>query len=256
MRTLTVRTPAGVFAMVATVGVTQTSVVAVDAASSGFLRRFVHDSTTVADTLQRAMPGPGLTPSVGVVALGLVAVLAGLVVIAERVVRSALLYLVVALAPLVFAAQVWPLFRGASRRLLELLAALVLSKLAIAIALAVAGAAKATPVELATTGEASSAATVGVLLAAGAAFGVAAFSPFLIHRLLPLTEAAVVAQGTTGAPLRAGKSILATTSGTAAASHRIGALAGSAPGGPAPTPSPPRPVDLAAASSSPSEVGA
>lgn len=225
VRTLTVRAPAGVLAMVATVGITQTAVIAVDAVAAGFLQRFSQDSEDVAYALQGALPSTDTTPSFAVVALGIVAVIAGLVVIAELVVRSALLYLIVALAPLVFAAQVWPVLRGASRRLLELLAALVLSKLAIAIALAVAGAAIASPLHP-TAGDSSAAATAGVLLAAAAAFGVAAFSPFLIHRLLPLTEAAVVAQGTSSAPVRAGRAVLATTSTAAATSHRLGALAG------------------------------
>jgi hypothetical protein len=233
LRTLTVRAPAGVLAMVATIGVTQAAIVAVDAVAAGFLQRFSADSEAVAYALEAALPSPGLSPSFAVVALGVVAVLAGLVVMAELVVRSALLYLIVALAPLVFAAQVWPMLRGASRRLLELLAALVLSKLAIAIALAVAGAAISSPLHTPDGGGASAAATVGVLLTAAAAFGVAAFSPFLIHRLLPLTEAATVAQGTTGGPVRAGRSILATTTTAAAASHRLGALAGgTSPTGP------------------------
>ena len=47
---------------------------------------------------------------------------------------------------------------------------------------------------------------VGILLAAAAAFGVAAFSPLLVARLLPLTEAAVVAQGVRGGPVRAAQS--------------------------------------------------
>src|SRR3546814_5759801 len=45
---------------------------------------------------------------------------------------------------------------------------------------------------------------VGILLTAAAAFGVSAFSPLLIARLLPMTEAAVVAQGIKGGPMRAG----------------------------------------------------
>src|SRR5690606_8883368 len=46
---------------------------------------------------------------------------------------------------------------------------------------------------------------VGILLTAAAAFGVSAFSPLLIARLLPLTEGALVAQGVKGGPVRAGQ---------------------------------------------------
>lgn len=240
IRNAVVRVPAGVLAMVATIGVTQAAIVATDAVSAGFLGRFADDGEQVAFMLQRAMPADGLTPPFAVVVVGLVAVLAGLVVIAELVVRSALIYVVVALAPFVFAAQVWPVLAGAARRVLEMLAALVLSKLAIAVALSVAGAAvtstaasatpAATGAAVTAAGGASPAATVGVLLAAAAAFGVAAFSPVLIHRLIPLTEAAAVAQGTTGGPMRASRSVLATTNSAAAASHRLGLLAGSGAG--------------------------
>lgn len=45
---------------------------------------------------------------------------------------------------------------------------------------------------------------MGILLTAAAAFGVAAFSPLLVARLLPITEAALVAQGVAGSPVRAG----------------------------------------------------
>lgn len=259
IRNALVRVPAGVLAMVATVGVTQAAIAATDAVSAGFLARFADDGEQLAHMLQRVTPADGLTPPFAVVLVGLVAVIAGLVVIAELVVRSALIYVVVALAPFVFAAQVWPVLAGAARRVLEMLAALVLSKLAIAVALSVAGAAvtstasttrgaatAATASAASAGGGASAAEMVGVLLAAAAAFGVAAFSPVLIHRLIPLTEAAAVSHGTTGGPMRAGRSVLATTNSAAAASHRLGLLAGAggaaaagataAAGGAAPSP--------------------
>jgi hypothetical protein len=47
-----------------------------------------------------------------------------------------------------------------------------------------------------------------------AAFGVAAFSPLLIAKLLPVTEAAVVAAGVGSAPLRAGQQALSVASYT------------------------------------------
>jgi hypothetical protein len=147
--------------------------------------------------------------------LGLVAVLAGLILVAELVVRSALIYIVVALAPLVFATRVWPATKGASRKLLDLLVALIFSKLVIAIALGVAASAAVgsgsggevtalpTPEVFAENPGGSVTQAVGILLTAAAAFGVSAFSPLLITRVLPLTEAAVVAQGIKGSPVRA-----------------------------------------------------
>lgn len=79
----------------------------------------------------------GATNGFAAVAVGIVAVVAGLALWVELLVRSALVYLLVALSPLAFAAAVWPAARGTARRLVELLLAVIVSKLAIAIALAV-----------------------------------------------------------------------------------------------------------------------
>ena len=146
--------------------------------------------------------------------------IAGIILVAELVVRAALIYIVVALAPLVFAAQLWPALRGIGRKLLELLVALILSKLVIAVALAVAAAAMVgtgsggevtalPPPEIVAEDPGGSVTqAVGILLAAMAAFGVSAFSPMLVTELMPMTEAAVVAAGIKGAPVRAGQQAL------------------------------------------------
>src|SRR5690606_18585952 len=106
---------------------------------------------------------------------------------------------------------------GARRAVLDLCVALILSRLVIAFALAVAAAAAvgsgsggevtalASPEVFAEDPGGSVTQAVGILLAATAAFGVSAFSPLLIARLLPLTEAAVVAQGVRSGPVRAGQ---------------------------------------------------
>jgi hypothetical protein len=139
------------------------------------------------------------------------------VLVAVLVVRSALIYIVVALAPIVFATRLWPATKGASRKLLDLLVALIVSKLVIAVALSVAAAAAVgtgsggevtslpEPEVFAEDPGGSVTQAVGILLTAAAAFGVAAFSPLLVARLLPLTEAALVAQGVAGSPVRAGQ---------------------------------------------------
>jgi len=167
-----------------------------------------------------------------------VTVLAGLVLVAELVVRAALIYIVVALAPLVFAARLWPATKDSARRLLELLCALILSKLVIAVALAVAAAAAVgsgtggqvaalpTPEVFAKNPGGSVTQAVGILLTAVAAFGVAAFSPLLIAKLLPLTEAAVVAQGVRGGPVRAGQQgLMMANTMQMVSGHRLNQLA-------------------------------
>jgi hypothetical protein len=122
-------------------------------------------------------------------------------------VREGLIYLVAALAPLSFAARVWPALRGVTRRTVELLAALIVSKLPIGIALSVGFAALGGVG--ATTGAppdpagANTASEFGTFIAGIAIFGIAAFMPYLVWKLLPMAEGALVAQGVASGPHRA-----------------------------------------------------
>ncbi len=218
LRRMALDLPLSVLGMVGLVTVTQALIRLTDVLSSDVLGNFRTDITkfgTVVASLQ-ALNG-GTSTAFVVFVLGLVTVLAGLILVTELVIRAALIYIVVALAPLVFATRLWPATNGAARKLLELLCALILSKLVIAVALAVAASAAVgagsggqvtalpRPEVFAAHPGGSVAQAVGILLTATAAFGVAAFSPLLIAKLLPLTEAAVVAQGVRGGPVRAGQ---------------------------------------------------
>jgi hypothetical protein len=213
LRRIALELPVSIVAMIGLVTITQVLIRLTDALSGQVLDNFQDDITkfgTVVGSLS-TLQGPNASALV-VVILGLVTVLAGLALVAELVVRSALIYIVVALAPLVFATRLWPATKGASRKLLDLLVALIFSKLVIAVALAVAAAAAVgagsggevkplpTPEVFAEDPGGSVTQAVGILLTAAAAFGVSAFSPLLIARLLPMTEAAVVAQGVKGGP--------------------------------------------------------
>lgn len=210
--------PVAVLAMVGLVGVTQALVTLTDELSAGLLDRFAADVKRFTATVgSLSALGDGTASAFVVFLLALISVVAGIVLVAELVVRASLIYIVVALAPLVFAAQLWPAVRGAGRKLLELLVALIVSKLVVAVALAVAAAAAVgtgsggevtalpAPEVVADNPGGSVTQAVGILLAATAAFAVAAFSPLLVARLLPMTEAAVVASGIRGGPLRAGQ---------------------------------------------------
>ena len=138
------------------------------------------------------------------VVVGAIGVLAALAVWVELLVRSALVYVLVALSPLAFAASVWPAARSAARRLLELLLAVIASKLVIAIALAVGAAALGPgtrPLTDPNTGS-PAAGGLGALIVGVAVLAMAAFAPFLVLRLFPVVEAAVIAQGLSRGPLR------------------------------------------------------
>ncbi|MDZ7734499.1 MAG: hypothetical protein U5R31_16750 [Acidimicrobiia bacterium] len=208
LRRMALDLPLSVLGMVGLVTITQALIRLTDVLSTQVLANFesdINDFTTAVTSLS-VLTGSNSTAFV-IFLLGLVTVLAGIILVAELVIRAALIYIVVALAPLVFAARVWPATKGAARKLLELLCALVLSKLVIAVALAVAAAAAVgagsggevealpPPEQFAEDPGGSVTQAVGILLTAAAAFSVAAFSPLLIARLLPLTEAAMVAQG-------------------------------------------------------------
>ncbi len=142
LRRIALDLPVSIIGMIGLVTVTQVLIRLTDALSGQVLDNFQDDISkfgTVVASLTTLTGGPATAFVVFV--LGLVTVLAGLVLVAELVVRAALIYIVVALAPLVFAARLWPATKGASRKLLDLLVALIVSKLVIAIALAVAAAA-------------------------------------------------------------------------------------------------------------------
>lgn len=238
VRQMALHVPMAVVGMVGLITATQLLVALTDALSRTLLQQFDEDVRSFERLVGSlgSLSGGASTAFV-ITLLGLVAVLAGLILVAELVIRSALIYIVVALAPLVLAAQVWPAMRGAGRRLLELLVALIVSKLVIAVGLAVAAAAvvgagsggevTALPAPEVVSEDPGGSVTqaVGILLAAVAAFGVSAFSPLVIAKLLPITEGAVVAQGLRSGPVRAGQTGMSVAyyGKAMTASHRVAA---------------------------------
>jgi hypothetical protein len=238
LRRVGVELPLAVVAMVGLVGMTQALIALTDALADGLLGQFRIDVAAFTATVSSlgALLSGGVSLFV-IFVLGVVAVLAGIVLVAELVVRASLIYIVVALAPLVLAAQLWPALRGAGRKLAELLVALILSKLVIAVALAVAAAAAvgagsggevtalAAPEVAAADSGGAVGQAVGILLAAAAAFGVAAFSPLLVVKLLPFTEAAVVAAGVRGGPVRAAQQAASASYYASAGRARLSAVA-------------------------------
>ena len=150
-----------------------------------------------------------LTGGFSTVIIGLVAVVAAVMVWIELMVRASLMYLLVALSPLAFAASVWPAAKGVLRRLVELMLAVIVSKLVISIALAVG---------VAALGGAGSAAGpepgvgewaaqgLGTLVVGTSILCLAAFSPFVVLKLIPVAEAALVAQGVSRAPMNTARS--------------------------------------------------
>jgi len=187
----------------------------------------------------------GMTAGFAAVLVGLLAALAGLLLWVELIVRSSLVYLLVAISPLGFAALLWPSARGFLRKTFEILLAVILSKLVIALALAI-GVAALGGAGSTGTGEALPAAAgagLGTLLVGTVLLGLAAFSPFLVLKLVPVAEAALLAQGASRGPVRAAQSGLGTYSSVRMVGRLSGSGSGSgysaAGGGAAPTPGAP-----------------
>jgi hypothetical protein len=118
--------------------------------------------------------------------------------------RSSLLYLVAAFAPIVWSASVSPLLRGAGRRLVQVALALVLAKPAISLTLVV-GVKLLANAGTATAGtKTDGAAALGTLVSGFACFAIAGLSPWVVYRLLPAVEGAAVSSGIVGGWGRAG----------------------------------------------------
>lgn len=154
-----------------------------------------------------------LTGGFSTVLIGLVAVVATVMVWIELMVRASLMYLLVAMSPLAFAASVWPAAKGLLRRLIELMLAVIISKLVISIALAVGvaalGGAGGAAGPSAGTGE-WAAQGLGTLVVGTSIICLAAFSPFMVLKLIPMAEGALVAQGMSRAPMNTARSGMST----------------------------------------------
>lgn len=142
-----------------------------------------------------------------------VATLALLALWVVLLLRESLVYLVIALCPLAWALALWPKLKPVRGRVLEVLGGLIFSKVVIGLALAVGlGALGAVGSSAPTGGAATAGATgsgaaaeLGTLLAGVITFATAAFMPYLVIKLLPVVEAAAIAQGVAHAPMRAGQ---------------------------------------------------
>jgi hypothetical protein len=248
LRRLVADLPMAVLGIVATVTVVTKLLDLTDALSTAVLSqadgqglRFLSQLGTV------TIGGQGFA----VVVVGLVAILAALALWVELMVRSALVYLLVAVSPLAFAAMVWPAARGVLRRTAHLLLAVIVSKFVIAVAIAVGVAALGGPAgndgsmiaaaPLTAGGAAGDfaslhdpAAGLGTLLVGGVVLALAAFAPFIVLRLIPVAEAALAAQGVSRGPLRAAQSGVGTYYYANSVTRLGGSRSPAMAGGPAP----------------------
>ncbi len=205
-----------------------------------------------------------LTGGFSTVVIGLVAVLAAVVLWIELMVRASLMYLLVAFSPLAFAASVWPSAKGVLRRLVEVMLAVIVSKLVIAIALAVGVAALS---GASTAGGSSpgvgewAAQGLGSLVVGTSILCLAAFSPFMVLKLMPVAEGALVAHGISRSPMNTARSGMNTAYFARSLGRLGGGEAGAGAGEPppdaaAPPFGPPGEASVAAGNGSAAGAGA
>jgi hypothetical protein len=198
--------PFTVFVMVALVAVTQAAIGLTDAISDSVWAGMRANAVTVFDGIGRITTSvPGGTFLAPLVLL--VLMLALLFLWFVLMLRDALIYLVVVLA-IAFSipGMVWPALRGMARHTVELLAALILAKPVIALALSVGVGALGGVGATGTPGDGiidNGLAEFGTLVVGIITFALAAFMPYLVYRLLPIVTAATVAHGVASGPLRA-----------------------------------------------------
>jgi hypothetical protein len=192
--------------MLALVTLTQAAVGLTDAMSDSIWLGMRANAVTVFDGIGRITTTvPGGTFLAPLVLLVLMVALLFLWFV--LMLRDALIYLVVVLA-IAFAlpGMVWPALRGMARHTVELLAALILAKPVIALALSVGVGALGGVGATGTPGDGvidNGLAEFGTLVVGIITFGLAAFMPYLVYRLLPVVAAATVAAGVASGPLRA-----------------------------------------------------
>lgn len=183
------------------------------------------------DDLAGAILPYAVTPgaNIGVLILNQFVLFAVMVISLELVVRTALVYVTVALAPLSFMTMTTASGRGAARKAVEMVVAIVMIKPAIFLALRVG-------VDLAKINGNPSPASgddwAGILLGLAIA-GIAAFMPWIVWRMIPSMEQAVIAQGLSRAPFRAGMQAMQTAyfgSALGSSLSRMGGRGAATPG--------------------------
>lgn len=198
--------PMTVFVMLTLVTLTQAAVGLTDAMSDSVWEGMRANAVTVFDGVgQITTTVPGGTFLAPLVLLVLMIALLFLWFV--LMLRDSLIYLVVVLA-IAFGipGMVWPTLRGMARHTIELLAALILAKPVIALALSVGVGALGGVGATGTPGDGvleNGLAEFGTLVVGIITFGLAAFMPYLVYRLIPVVAAATVAAGVASGPLRA-----------------------------------------------------
>ena len=190
VRTYLVQLPLALLLAVVAIQVVNLSLSATDAMSNAVAGGSGADVASLLSTVTKGLVVSAADPSIATFVLLLVSLLiavAAFVLWMELLIRAAAVYVAVLFLPLALAALVWPAVAHWCRRLVETLAALILSKFVIVATLSLAAGAVA-------AGASGSPGSGGfnAVLAGGALLVMATFVPFAILRLIPAIEAGAV----------------------------------------------------------------
>jgi hypothetical protein len=199
LRTVGHDLPVAIFAMVSLVAVSAAGIDLTDGLSDFIWAQTRDDAMVAMDnlgvTLMTQLPHMHFLG----VAVALVLMVAMLFMWVVLFVREALIYLVVIYAvSFGLPAMIFPPLRDTSKKVLELLVALMIAKPVMVLALSVGVSALG---GIGSTGQPGDpvgdnlARELGTLVSGAITFGLAAFMPFLVWRLMPIVAAAVGAQG-------------------------------------------------------------
>ena len=150
------------------------------------------DLTSLLSGVTKGLVAAAADPTIASFVLLLIALLvavAAFVLWLELLIRAAAVYVAALFLPLALAALVWPAVSHWCRRLVETLAALIVSKFVIVATLSLAAGA----VSSGTSGTGSHGSGFSAVLAGGALLVMATFAPFAVLRLIPAVESGAVA---------------------------------------------------------------
>jgi hypothetical protein len=190
VRTYLVQLPLALMLAVVAIQVVILSLAATDSMSNAIAGGAGADVTSLLSTVTKGLVLAASDPSIASFVLLLIALLiavAAFVLWMELLIRAAAVYVAVLFLPLALATLVWPAVAHWCRRLVETLAALILSKFVIVAVLSLAAGAVASGAS-----GAPNSGGFNAVLAGGALLVMATFVPFAILRLIPAVEAGAV----------------------------------------------------------------
>ena len=191
VRTFLVQLPLALLLGVVAIQVVILSLSATDAMSDAVAGGTGADVTSLLSGVTTGLVAAAADPTIASFVLLLIALLiavAAFVLWIELLIRAAAVYVAVLFLPLALATLVWPAVSHWCRRLVETLAALILSKFVIVATLSLAAGA----VSSGTAGTGAHGAGFSAVLAGGALLVMATFVPFAILRMIPAVEAGAV----------------------------------------------------------------